>query len=976
MLDNAFLLERKERIEDIGSDVAVYVHKNTGARVLNIANNDDNKLFSIAFNTPTQDDSGVFHIIEHSVLSGSKKYKTMDAFVDSYKASLATFMNAMTGQDITVYPFSTRNERDFFNLMDLYLDSVFFPIMHENPDIFYREGHHYELYSKDEQLQNNGVVYNEMKGSLSNRRLIYASFKNHYRDHCYAFNSGGDPEKIEELSYETFCKTHKKYYHPSNAFVFVYGDVNIEPVLHLLDEQYFSQFERREFNIQEEMTISNIASDARPNIKEEKSSATSIWNEEYYPIFEDDEGSASLISIGYHIDEKVSFMSSFILNILKDVLVTSYASPLRREILKQSLAQDFYPVAITKRRNDFFIMAEEVDENRKDELILLIDTALKDMVRGGIDKNLLLGSLKALEMEWMEANTNNSHGLFYLLNSLESWYSGEDIFKILNIKSIFQELHNMVFSNFFEDFIDKHFVNEKYKSFTILYPSKEKMKEDEIKRSKRLADYKASLSEEEIEELILFNKRLEDNISRIYSDEEKKTIPHLHLNDIQKDIWNCYYNVEKQYGVALLSIEQCTNDIIYFDFAFDLSSIPADKLPVVSFLTDLLIQMETTSHTYYELSNEVAIHTGGMSFFPEVIENKHTKDINLKIIWNIKALAPKVPKMFDIMQEIAQHTLFEDKNRIREVLDSIILRSKFEFENRGHVLTSSRVASYFLKTSKYASLLGGLDYLNFLKDLQANFNDRIDEFKKELQYFYCSLFCKNDLVISISASKKNIDSIKQDVFTFANTFPLHNKKKAMPIEHLMPLNEGITCETDVLYIAKGYDIEEFGNEYSGKHIVLCNILNSGYLYNNIRAKGGAYGASIRIYSNRACIASSYRDPHLKQTLQVYDNIWKYLSSFDASNAEMESYIIGSLKEFYTPIFPESEAIRALRLYLSGRNNDDIMETIEEALDTSASDIRAYSQLIQKVFEKNYLCVLGNEKKIREEAELFSSIVKL
>jgi len=973
--NNAFLLKRKERIEDVDSDVALYVHKKTGARVLNMANNDDNKLFSIAFNTPTKDDSGVFHIIEHSVLSGSRKYKSKDAFVDSYKSSLATFMNAMTWQDVTMYPFSTRNERDFFNLMDVYLDAVFFPRLHENPDIFYREGHHYELFSKDDPIRFNGVVYNEMKGTISNRlsRLMYASCKAHYKNHCYAFNSGGDPEKIVELSHENVCESHKKYYHPSNAFVFVYGDVDIEKVLSLLDEQYFSQFEKRSFNIQEEMIQEGMTIS---NIKVAKSFASSVWSEGCYPISEEDDDSQSLISIGYHIDDKVSFITSFIFNILKDVLGSSPSSPLRLAVLEKSLAKELYPVWISRRRNDFFIMAEEVDEKKKEEFCNLVDEVLKELVEKGIDKNILKGSLTSLEMEWMEANTANSHGLFYLFNSLDSWYFGEDIFEMLKIKSIMKELHNMTNTNFFEDFISKHFLDSKYKSFTILSPSKTKGKEDEMREEKRLEEYKKSLSEEKIEELIHLNKRLEAEINRTLSEEEKQTIPHLQLSDIKKDIWNCYHNVEKEGDVTLLTVEKEGSDIVYFDFAFDLASIAYEKLPVLSFLTDLLTQMNTSARAYYELANEIAIHTGGTSFFPEVIENKHTKGINLKIIWNIKAIVSKVPTMLHLMQEIATQTLFENEERIKEVLEATILRCEAEFINRGNVLATSRLASYFLKASKYASLLGGLDYLKFLKELKANFDERICDFKKELQHFYRLLFCKNDLVISLSASKKNIDAVKHDVFSFANNLSLHAEAKAVPIGELIPLNEGIACESDVLYVAKGYDIEEMGGKYSGKHLVLCNILNSGYLYNNIRAKGGAYGAGIRVYSNRALIASSYRDPHLKETLKVYDEIEKYLASFDASNQEMESYIIGSLKEFYTPIFPESEAIRALRLYLSGRNNDDIMKIIDEALVTSKDDIRGYADLVQKVFAKNYLCVLGNEKKIREEAELFLSVVRL
>jgi hypothetical protein len=951
---NNFILKKKEYIPDIDSTLALYIHKKTKAKVLHISNKDDNKLFNIAFYTPPKNDTGVFHIIEHSVLSGSRKYRTHDPFIDLYSSSLNTFMNAMTTMDITMYPFSSRNMKDFYNILDMYLDSVFFPLMYERKSTFYREGWHYEIKNKEENLKYTGVVYNEMRGLLSDRiaNLSYFAFKMHYAGHPYSFNSGGEPTLIPNLTYEDFLLTHKEHYHPSNSLVFLYGDMDIKKVLKHLDGEYFSQFEEKLINLEVKSKENKIIKNKSIN---------------YYMASEDE--ASALVAIGYKIDEKTNLFDSFVLDILQEVLFISPYSPIRLTILEKRLAKEIYAMPIKKSRSDFFILG--VDVESIDDFILAIENNLKNIVEKGIDKGLLEASINLLEIEFEEANYSNSHGLFYLFKLLDFWYYGADPFKIFNFNSIIKELRKKTKTNFFENFIKEHFIKTDFKSISILEPNKKKIEEKERLQEKKLNLYKNSLSQEQLEKIIKLNK--EFNEEKKDSKEDKKTIPTLKLNDIDRKIWNCEYTAEEKRDFTLLHVDMFCSNMVYFDFAFDISDF--EDLPTISFLTDLLTQLNTKNYSYIALNKEIALKTGGLSFFPEVIENKKTKKIDCRIILNVKVNVENSSFLFAILDEIIFNTIFEDEKKIKEVLDSIVLRMESEFMMRGNAVARSRLASYFLTSSKYANLLGGLDYLWFLQDLKRNYEVKKEELKSKLKTLYKAIFRKNNLVLSITTSSSNLDAISTYLDSFVSKLPkkeLHN----LSTMKLKKLNEGITCLTDVMYVAKGYDITKLGYKYSGELLVLCNILNSGYLHTEIRAKGGAYGVSIGVLSNKSLIASSYRDPHLKNTLKVYDDLYKFIAHLSITKKELNSSIIGSIKEFYTPIFPESEAIRALRLFLSGRTNEDIMRTIDEALFTSKKSLISYATLLEKLMKENFLCVIGSEKKIKENTKLFDNIVPL
>ena len=949
-----FILEKCEYIADIDSTLSLYTHKKTKAKILHIANKDDNKLFNIAFHTPPKNDTGVFHIIEHSVLSGSRKYRGQDPFIALYSSSVNTFMNAMTSMDVTMYPFATRNEKDFYNLLDMYLDAVFFPLIYERKNTFLREGWHYEINSREEELKYTGVVYNEMKGLLSDRiaRLSYQAFKTHYVGHPYSFNSGGEPESIPDLTYKDFLLTHKEHYHPSNSLIFLYGDMGLEKTLKHIDEEYLSKFEEKPINLEVK------------NLKNRKHKNKSHC---YYTPSEND---FSLVAIGYKIEDAPNLFNAFVLDILQEVLFSSPYSPIRLSILEKDLAKEVYAMPIKRQRNDFFILG--VDVENVEDFVIEIENKLKEIVEKGIDKELLEASINLLEIEFEEANYSNSHGLFYLFKLLDFWYYGLDPFKIFNFSSIIKELREKAKTHFFEDFIAEHFVQSSFKSTSILSPRKNEAKNKEKLLKEKLNLYKTSLSEEAVDELIRENKEL--NACKEDPKQEKDAIPTLDLKSIDRKIWNCEYFAKKKNDFTLLHVDMFSSNMVYFDFAFDISGL--ENLCMLSFLTDLLAQLDTKNYSYSSLNKLIALKTGGLSFFPEVIENKKTKKIDCRIILNVKANVENVPFLFSILEEIVFNTIFEDEKKIKEILDSSIVRMESEFMMRGNAVARSRLTSYFLLSSKYANLLGGLDYLWFLQNLKRNYENKKEELKSKLKVLYKLLFRRNNLVVSITTSSSNLAIIEPCLDAFVLSLPKSEDVQSSPIKELEKLNEGITAPTDVMYVAKGYDITKFGLHYSGELLVLCNILNSRFLHNEVRAKGGAYGVSVGVLSNKSLVATSYRDPHLKNTLKVYDEMYKYIEHLSLTKKELNASIIGSVKEFYIPIFPESEAIRALRLFLSGRTNEDIMKTIDEALSTSKSSLASYAPILEGVMKANFLCVLGNEKKIKENKTIFENIVSL
>lgn len=959
-MKNYELIEEKY-IDEVSSNCKVYTHTNTGAKVLTLSNDDNNKAFGIGFRTPPVRGNGVCHIVEHCVLSGSRKYKTKELFMDLIKSSQQTFLNAMTFPDKTIYPISSRNKKDFYNLMDVYLDAVFYPMMHEEEKIFLQEGWHYEIKDRDDDLKYNGVVYNEMKGVYSSAENIVAdemSFNLH-ENSSYGVDSGGDPALIPTLSYEEFKNYHKKYYHPSNSYIYLYGDLDMEEALEFIDKNYLSDFEK--INLNSEI----------------------ILNEEYQKVKDVDitfsaskeevTENSDFLARGWTIGYQTSKMDVFMRDFLTSVLIESESAPLKRAILDAGIGEDVYTETSTSLPLDLSIIVKNTNADKKEEFLKIIDEKLRELVDNGIDRDLLDATLNRYEFIFREGG-GNQKAIIYFIRALNSWLYDKSPLDSLYYIDVLNEVREKLDDKFVEKYIEEKLLNNKYALNLVASPEIDKNeKQDEIVR-KELAKFKETLSEKELDEMIKKSNDLIKYQMAEDSEEAKKTIPTLELSDIDKDITEYKVVEDEIEGIKYLKSIEDTNKIVYTDICHDIAFVNEDEIETMSLLTSLLPLIDTKNYSYEELNNEIYKYTGGIYFSPSVyVDSKDNKKYSVKLNIKMKSLAKNVSKGLELIDEIIENSILDSKKRIKELI--YIMKSRIESNMlmNGHQMVISIVKSYFSEGSAYQSHIGGIDYYEFLTDLLENFDERWDNLLKDFNSLYQKLFNRENLIISVTGEEKDLDNIKKDFKdyieeldsekTVVGSFDFKDKNK----------NEGYYITSNVVYVSKGYDLTKLGQKYVGDLTVLANILNSSFLHNEIRAKGGAYGGGITILRTATLATYSYRDPNLKNTVEVYDKIGDFVKNLKISDEDLKNFIIGSMNTFDPLLSPEQIGELNLARYITNLSTEDVKKSKEEALNTNVEKLRSFGEVIDKAMKKNYLAVIGSESKIRENEELFKEI---
>lgn len=959
-----FILEKSEMVEYIDSKADTYIHEKSGARLLHLANSDDNKLFAIGFRTPPASSNGVAHIIEHSVLSGSRKYKTKEPFMSLVSSSLCTFLNAMTFADKTIYPFSSRNTKDFENLMDVYLDAVLFPAIYTKPEIFYQEGWHYDISKKEDPIIYKGVVYNEMRGAMSdiNTQLYYALRNSQYPDTIYGLNSGGDPAVIPELSYEEFLAFHKKHYHPSNSYILLYGDMDIEKCLKQIDGDFLSHFDREQPDTE---------------IKFQKPFTKRVERTVPYSISkEEDSKNKASFALTYTLGNENKTEDVFAMQILSDVLMNSSSAPLKKAIMEAELAEDAFAYGINNLQNSFVIGIKNTDEDKKEEFVKIVETELKKMAESGIDKKLLAAAINKMEFSYREGNDEGNRGLYYYYHIMDSWLYGGDPLTYLRFNKIISDLKEKSKHDYFEKFIKENFLENNFSSLTALVPEKGLAEKRDAALEEKLKKYKDSLSDAELDKLLELNKNLTEMQLSEDTIEDKKTIPSLPLSEIDKKSGQIKFETHIENGINIVHTNIFSFGIVYFNFAFDLSVIDIEKLPYAALLADLLTDLDTKKFSYSDLNNEIYAETGGIAFAVQVMENYHNPSLDSRFILNAKIVPCKSKELFSLLDEICFNTLFENKKRIKELIQTIRTRSESSMQRSGHSVAMGRVRSYFSKSAKYAEIIGRLDYTRFIQNLAKNFDSEFSVLQKELESVYKKLFNKNNLVAGITCPKEDYNSVNKDLHCFISSLSsekLQNGKFDVPVKKL---NEGITSSSNVQYVCKGADLKKLGAEYSGSLRLLANILNGKYLHTNIRAKGGAYGAGISFSENGAMATFSFRDPNLKETVEVYDGMYKFIEELNLSEDDLRQFIIGTVAHIDVLLTPAEKGAAALSMYLCGKTNADIEKLLEEVLNTDNEKLKSYSEIIRRAMEENYLCVLGNSTKINENKEMFETTIPL
>lgn len=962
---HGFKLMEESKIDELQSIGRLFYHEKSGARLLHLENKDNNKVFSIGFRTPPPDDTGVPHIIEHCVLSGSRKYTTKEPFMDMVKGSLQTFINAMTFSDKTLYPVASRNEKDFYNLMDVYLDAVFYPKIYEVPEIFMQEGWHHEIFNKEDEVTYKGVVYNEMKGAYSTPETILreAISQSLFPDTCYKYSSGGNPDFIPDLTYESFLDFHRKLYHPSNSYIFLYGDGDIEKQLSYIDENYLSNFQKAEID-------SHIDFQKPFSIRKELT--------DYYNISPETKAdNKTYLSLNFVLGDSSNLESNLMNNIISKILIDSQAAPLKKALVDAGIGEDIFTVSAGGLQYGMGIAAKNTSVDKKKEFEEIIFKTLNKLVEEGIDKELIEASINMVEYDLREASGFPTKGIVYNILCMDSWlYDGNPI-EHLKYGKVIKKLREKINTNYFEEYIKEKFINNNHSSLVIIEPKKGLTAEKEEAIKRKLNEFKKSLSEAELNKLIEDNTKLKNMQLSDDTEEAKATIPKLSISDVDPKVEVIPQKVIKDKELTILFHDIFTSKIAYLDLYFDNSMIEEEYIPYMNLLAGILGKIDTKHKSYGELSNSIYVSTGGIKFNTEAfVKNGKETELIPKFTVSGKAIGNNIMKLIELIAEIIFDTKIEDYNRIKELLLQIKSRMEMNIMIRGDSVASSRLASYFSASMNYVEKLKGLDFFWFVSDLAENFDEKKDTIIAKLNYVYKKVFNLNNLVVSFTGDKEDFSIVRDNLNIITEKL---SRDKITQVKYSFneeKLNEGILSNSNVQYVAKGYDFKKLGYKYDGSMRVLATILNGDYLHNRVRAQGGAYGVKISFEKSGLLTVSSYRDPNLNETLLAYDNMADYISNLNLNETELTQFIIGTIARFEPALTPHNKGKIQANRYITNTSIEDIQRIKDEILSTSMEKVKSFAPLLKDAMEEEYLCVLGNENKLKENKDLFGKLVKL
>lgn len=960
-------LIKEEELKGIQSKGYLMRHKKSGARVLLIENDDENKVFSIGFRTPPSDSTGVPHIMEHSVLCGSKNFPAKDPFVELVKGSLNTFLNAMTYPDKTVYPVASCNDKDFQNLMHVYMDAVLYPNIYEHEETFRQEGWSYKLDSADDKLSYNGVVYNEMKGAFSSPEgvLDRVVLNTLFPDTSYANESGGDPEVIPELTYEQFLDFHRTYYHPSNSYIYLYGDMDMEEKLCWLDREYLCHYEKK-------------VVDSEIHLQEAFSEMKEL--EMPYSIASDEsEDENTYLSYNKVIGTSLDRELYLAFEILDYALLSAPGAPLKTALTDAGIGQDImgsYDNGIYQPI--FSVIAKNADADQKDKFIEVIENVLTDIVKNGMDQKALEAGINYHEFRYREADFGNyPKGLMYGLQIMDSWlYDDDKPFIHIEALDTFAFLKKQVGTRYYEDLIQKYLLDNTHGAIVIVKPEKGRTARMDAELDAKLQEYKASLGDEEIREMVSRTKKLEEYQSEPESEEALERIPVLNREDISREIDPIFNEEMNLAGVPVVFHEIETNGIGYVDVMFDLSGVSAEELPYVGILQSVLGIIDTENYGYGELFNEINMHTGGIGTSLELYNDvTNIREKVFKATFEIKgkALYPKLEKTFEMMGEILTASKLNDTKRIKEILAMTKSRLSMKFQSSGHTTAALRALSYASPSAKFKDMTNGIDFYQKIVDLSEHFEEEKESITATLIDLTKKLFRPDNMMISYTASKEGMDGLEKMIANLSERLYKEVLEETPCIIHCEKKNEGFKTASKVQYVARTGNFIDNGAAYTGALQILKVILSYDYLWQNIRVKGGAYGCMSNFNRIGEGYFVSYRDPNLKRTIEVYEGIVDYLKNFTVSDRDMTKYIIGTISNIDQPMTPATKGERSMNLYMNKISADMIREERSQILDATQDDIRALYRVVEAVLKADQLCVVGSEDKIEENKELFKTV---
>lgn len=958
----------EHRVEDVQSDGFILRHKKSGARIAILSNNDDNKVFYIGFRTPPEDETGVPHIIEHTTLCGSKKFPVKDPFIELAKGSLNTFLNAMTYPDKTVYPVASCNDQDFKNLMDVYLDAVFNPNITKYEEIFKQEGWHYELTGKDDELKINGVVYNEMKGAYSSPDEVLSSqiYRSLFPDNTYSKDSGGNPEYIPKLTYEAYLDFYHKYYHPSNSYIYLYGDMDVVERLEWLDKEYLSLYDYKKVNSE---INKQPAFDEIKNVEAQ-----------YSITMDDSQENKTYLSYNRVVGDSLDEMLYQAFDVLDYALVSSPGAPVRQALIDAGIGDDVYGSYDAGILQPVFsFVAKNANASQADEFESIIESTLKEVVKTGINKEALLAGINSSEFKFREADFGQfPNGLLFGLNCLDSWLF-DDMKPFIHLECLgtFAKLRKAVDTDYFEKLIQEYLLDNTHGSSVTVKPKRGLGNEREEALAKELSDYKASLSDEEIKKLIEDTEHLKKYQEEPSSDEDLRKLPMLTRADMKKNAMP-FSNIEDELlDVKVVRHDIESNGIDYISFLFDAGDFAQSELGYLGFFTNALGLVSTEKYSYTDLANATNIYTGGIS--TGTASHPDIKDRNnfvFKFEVKLKVLEKNLDKALELMEQMLLSSDFTDTKRLGELVAQIKARLQANLSSSGHLVAAMRSMSSFSRYALYQDELKGIAFYRSICRIEKELSESPKSVSDKLAAIAKKLFARNRMLISFTGNNEAYCNAKPSLEKVIAGFDKMSAVGNQAEVHFNTAKEAFIDASQIQYVAKTGDFICEGYEYTGALRLLRIILSYDYLWINVRVKGGAYGCMNTFLRSGESYFVSYRDPNLSDTLDVYDRIPEYIKSFSPDERDMTKYIIGTFSALDTPMNPEAKGSRSLSAYLEGITYEQIQKERNEILNAQPEDIRRLADLVEAVLKKDSICVIGNENMIKESAGLFENVEKL
>ena len=961
------VLEKRE-IKDLNSVSYLVKHKKTGARLALLSNDDKNKVFYIGFRTPPEDSTGVAHIVEHTVLCGSKEFPVKDPFVELVKGSLNTFLNAMTYPDKTVYPVASCNDKDFQNLMHVYLDAVFYPNIYGEEKIFLQEGWHYEMESEDSELTLNGVVYNEMKGAFSSPDGVFEReiMNSLYPDVTYGVESGGDPDVIPKLTYEQFLDFHGRYYHPSNSYIYLYGNMDMAEKLMWIDERYLSSFDA-------------LAIDS--TVKKQKAFDAIRKVKKSYPISEEESlEESTYFSYNTVIEDSLNRDYYRAFQLLDYAIISAPGAPLKQRLVDEGIGTEVYGFYENGIAQPYFsIVAKNCNEEDEERFVQIVEEELTSLCKNGINQKSLEAALNYYEFKYRESDYGSyPKGLMYGLQVLDSWlYDENKPFIHIEANDTFKRLREKLGTGYYEALIEKYFLNNTHKTILTVVPEKGLTAKKEEKLRKELAEYKAKLSKEEIAAIVHKTKELKEYQQEESSPEDLAKIPLLAREDLTRNAEPLKNEVRNIQDTKVLFHPIFTNGINYVRMIFDISHLPEKLLPYLGLLKSVMGLVDTEKYSYGDLFNEINTHTGGIESIINTYRNRVNFD-EYKITYELKAKSfySNTGKALELMQEMALNSKLDDTKRLLELVSENKSRLQAQMTSSGHSLAAARALSYQSEVVMIGEYINGLEFFRFLESLEKDWENRKEEVCQKLKETADFIFTKEHLMADITADEEGYGILEKEFPAFYEKLP--SGQDACGLLHLTPekKNEGLTTSAQIQYVCRAGNFVKHGLPYTGALLVLKVLMGYNYLWEQVRVQGGAYGCMSNYRVSGDCYFVSYRDPNLTRTIDVFEKAAEYVKNLNVDEREMTKYIIGAISDLDTPLNPPHEGARSLAAYLSNVTNEDFQRERDEVLDLTLDNLHELSKYIEAFISDECICVVGNEDNIKNNSELFMNVESL